>query len=165
MGVKKIPYGGKYPSAARYLMEEEVSGPPRQYERVFQRYTGVDIVYNLHGLTPVNFMKYADSLLLLAFQEATRNQATRWKFAGFDVRLGRLKKGKDLPEISTFQSAMHTDPDTMVYGPGYEVPQRHFLYHKVEDILDMVNRYPTKVSKQKPYRVIRLFISIRENIQ
>lgn len=164
MAVKKIPYAGKYPSAARYLMEEGVTGPPRQYERTFQRYTGVDIVYTLHGLTPMQFQKYADSLLLLAFQEATRYKDIRWKFAGLDVKLGRLKKGKDLPEINTFQCAMADDPDTMVYGPGYEVPQRHFLYHKVEDILDIVNRYPTKVSKQKPYRVIKLFISIRENI-
>lgn len=164
MAVKKIPYVGHYPSAARYLIEEGVAVPPRQHFRVFQKYTGIDITYTLHGLTPVNFAKYADSLLLLAFQEATRYKDVRWKFAGFDVRLGRLKKGKDLPEITTFQCAMHTDADTMVYGPGYEVPQRHFLYNKVEDILDMVNRYPTKVSKQKPYRVIRLFISIRENI-
>ena len=164
MAVKKIPYLGHYPSAARYLMEEGVTAPPRQHFRVFQRYTGIDIVYTLHGLTPMNFQKYADSLLLLAYQEATRYKTIRWKFAGFDVRLGRLKKGKDLPEIHTFQSAMHPDPDTMVYGPGYEVPQRHFLYHKVEDILDIVNRYPTKVSKQKPYRVIRMFISIREEL-
>jgi len=165
LAVKKILYLGRYPSAARYLMAEGVTNLPRQHSRTFQKYTGIDIVYTLHGLTPVNFERYADSLLLLAYQEATRYKDTKWKFAGFDVRLGRLKKGKDLPETNTFQCAMATDPDTMVYGPGYEVPQRHFLYHKVEDILDIVNRYPTKVSKQKPYRVMRLFISIREDIR
>jgi len=57
---------------------------------------------------------------------------------------------------------MHDEPEIAVYGPGYEVPQRHFLYHKVEDILDITKRYTGKVSTQNPFRVIRLVISIRQ---
>ena len=91
-----------------------------------------------------------------------RYNETRWKFASFDVKLGRLKKGRDLPEVISFTAAMHPDPDILVYGPGYTVPQRHFLYNKVEDILEIAKRYADKVSKQTPFRVIELRISIRE---
>lgn len=160
--MEKIPYRLVFPSAARYLMEEGVCATPRQYEKELNWAEGIDIVYTLKGLTPANFFKYSDSLLLLAYQEAMRYNKYKWKFAGFDVRLGRLKKGRDLPEIATFQASMHDEPEIMVYGPGYEVPQRYFLKDKVEDILDIVRRYPTKISKQNPYRVVRLFISIRE---
>ncbi len=161
MLVSKKPYAGHYPSAARYLIESGVCATPRQYEREFKYYDGLDIVYTLHNMTPANFRSYADTFLLLAFQEATRYKEYKWKFAKFDVRLGKLKKGKDLPDITTFQSAMHPDPDIMVYGPGYEVPQRHFLKDKVEDILDIAKRYPTKISTQRPYKVLKLTICIR----
>ena len=160
--VRKKPYRGQYPSAARFLMEEGVTSIPRQSEVSLRWATGVDIVYTLKNMTPANFARYADSLLLLAYQEAMRYNEYKWKFAGFDVRLGRMKKGRDLPEIVTYQAAMHFDPEVMVYGPGYDVPQRHFLKDKVEDILALTKKYRDKVSKQNPYRVIRLFIKIRE---
>lgn len=160
--ISKIPYKGRYLSAARFLIEEGVCATPRQYEVSLKWADGINIIYTLKGLTPANFRKYSDSLLLLAYQEAMRYNEYRWKFAGFDVRLGRLKKGRDLPEIVTFQAAMHDEPDIMVYGPGYTVPQRYFLYNKVEDILEIARRYKDRVSKQIPYKVIRLFIHIRE---
>jgi len=159
--MEKKNYKGKYPSAANYLIEEGVTSAPRQVVKSFTWSEGIDINYKLKGLTPVNFRKYADSLLLLAYQEAMRYEECKWAFAKFEVKLGRLKKGKDLPDVASFQSAMHDEPSIMVYGPGYEVPQRHFLKDKVEDILDIVKRYIGKVSKQNPYKVIRLVISIR----
>jgi len=162
--IKKIPYAGHYPSAAGALMREGICTKPRQIEKSFKWANGLDIIYTLKGLTPANFRRYSDILLLLAYQEAMRYNHIRWKFAGFDVRLGRLSKSKDLPEIATFQAAMHDEPNILVYGPDYEVPQRHFLYHKVEDILDITKRYSGRVSKQNPFKVLRLFISIREPI-
>ena len=159
--MEKKPYKGKYPSAANFLIEEGVTSAPRQVTKTFTWSDGIDITYNLKGLTPVNFRQYADSILLLAYQEAMRYDEYKWSFAKLEVKLGRLKKGKDLPDIASFQSAMHDEPSIMVYGPGYEVPQKHFLKDKVEDILDIVKRYIGKVSKQKPYRVIKLVISIR----
>ena len=108
------------------------------------------------------FAKYADTFLLLVQQEATRYNEYKWKFAGFEVKLGRLPKGKDIKDMVTFQSAMHDDPEIMVYGPGYEVPQKFFLVDKVKDIVDIAKRYPGKLRKQIPYRVVKLFISIRE---
>jgi hypothetical protein len=160
--MRKIPYGGKYPSAASNLIKEGVASAPRQAERVLGWAEGIDITYTLKNLTPAAFRKYSDRLLLLALQEASRYPDARWKFAGFDVRLGRLKKGKDLPEVATFTASMHDEPEIMVYGPGYETPNKPFLKDKVDEILDLTKRYPGKLSTQNPYRVVKLFISIRE---
>lgn len=162
MTIQKKAYRGQYPSAARFLIEEDICATPRQKDKELRWAAGIDIVYTLRGLTPANFQKYADHLLLLAYQEAMRYDEYRWKFAFFDVRLGRLKKGRDLPEEVTFQAHMHDEPDIMVYGPGYEVPQEIFLTDQVRKILDIARRYKEKVNKQSPYRVIRLTIAIRD---
>lgn len=159
---KKI-YKGRYPAAANLLISEGVASAPRQIKRDDMIWAeGVDIIYNLKDLTPVNFREYSDSLLLLAYQEMMRYNEFTWKYARFEVRLGRLKKGRDLPEIASFQCGMHDDPEIAVYGPEYEVPHRTFLKNKVEDILDILKRYVGKISKQSPYKVIKLIISIRE---
>jgi len=161
--IKKKMYGGKYPPAAKALMEAGKCSAPRQYEQLrLSKHFGLDIVYTLKNMHPAEFKKWNDHLKLLAFQEAMRYNEYKWKFAGFEVKLGRLSKGRDLPEIATFQSAMHDDCDIMVFGPGYEVEQRHFLYHKVEDILDLAKRYKGQVSQQRPYKVVQLFIKIRD---
>jgi len=160
--MEKIPYQGKYPSAARVLIEEDITSPPRQKSRVLRWAEGIDITYTLRRLTPANFRTYSDHLLLLAYQEAKRYNHYRWKYAYFDVRLGRLKKGRDLPEVVTFQAHMHDEPDILVYGPGYEVDQKIFLQDQVEKIIDIVKRYGDRVNKQSPYKVIRLTIAIRE---
>lgn len=161
--MEKIPYHGHYPSAARFLIEDDITAVPRQRARDLRWAEGIDIIYTLKGLTPANFRRYSDSLLLLAYQEAMRyDKVGRWKFATFDVRLGRLKKGRDLPEVISFQAHMHDDPDIMVYGPGYEVPNKIFLKDQVEKILDIIKRYGDRINKQSPFKVIRLTISIRE---
>lgn len=161
--MEKIPYGGKYPSMARYLIDNGFSDKPKQVIREeLQWMDGIDITYNLKNMTPANFQENSDKLLLLANQEMERYNQYKWKFAAFDVKLGKLQKGRDLPDIVTFQSSMHDEPEIAVYGPGYDVPQRFFLYNKVQDILDLAKRYLNKLSKQNPYRVIRLTISIRE---
>ncbi len=163
--MEKKSYGGHYPSAAKYLIEEGIASVPKQVKREELTWAqGIDITYTLKNLTPANFRKYSDSLLLLAYQEMMRYNEYKWKFASIDVKLGRLKKGRDLPEIASFKCAMHDEPEIAVYGPGYEVPQKFFLKDKVEDILDIVKRYSGKVSKQNPYRAVKLIISIREPI-
>lgn len=156
-------YGGKYPTAATLLINQGMTSIPRQVKRDELGWAdGIDIIYALKGMTPVNFREFSDSLLLLAYQEMMRYEEYKWKFARFEVKLGRLKKGRDLPDIASFQSSMHDEPEIAVYGPGYEVPNRIFLKDKVEDILEIVKRYPGKVSKQSPYRVLKLIIYIRE---
>jgi len=162
VAIPKKPYRGRYPSAARLLIEEGITSIPRQKSRDLKWAEGIDIVYTLKRLTPANFRKYSDTLLLLALQEAMRYNEYKWKFAAFDVRLGKLRKGKDLPDINTFKASMHDEPDIMVYGPGYEVPQKIFLIDQVEKILDIATRYGDRVNKQAPYKVVRLTISIRE---
>jgi len=160
--MEKKLYQGRYPSVARHLMDIGVTSIPKQVKKEFNWAEGIDITYTLRDMTPVNFRKYADQFLLLAYQEMMRYDEWKWKYAKFDVKLGRLKKGRDLPDIASFQSAMHDEPEIAVSGPGYEVEQRHFLYHKVEDILDITKRYTGKVRTQNPFKVIRLVISIRE---
>lgn len=165
--VYKIPYDkGGYPSAAAILIEKGYISAPQQEIRDDIRWaTGVDIVYKLKNMTPARFKEASPYLLTLAEQEAQRYKDFKWKFAGFDVKLGRLKKGRDLPEIATFMAAMHEDPAIMVWGEevlGYEVPQKYFLNNKVDDIIDIAKRYTDKVDKQTPYVVTRLFISIRQ---
>ena len=160
--MEKKLYKGKYPSAAQHLIEIGRISTPKQTMRELSWAQGIDISYNLRDMTPVAFRKYADQLLLLAYQEMMRYEEYKWKYARIDVKLGRLKKGRDLPEIASFQSAMHDEPEIAVYGPGYDTPQRHFLKDKVEDILDITKRYAGKVNKQNPYKVIKLVISIRE---
>ena len=164
MPVDRIPYRGHYPSAARTLIEDDITSIPRQYSRTLRKTEGVDIVYKLRGLTPANFERYSDILLLLAYQEAMRYNHIRWKFASFDVRLGRLKKGRDLPEVVTFTAAMNPDAEVLVYGPGYPTPQRYSLAEKVEDVLEIAKRYADKVSKQRPFRVTALRVSVRNEI-
>ncbi len=160
--MEKIQYAGHYPSAARYLIEQGVTATPRQKDRDFHMTEGIDIVYTLHGLTPANFKQYSDTLLLLAYQEAERyKKIAQYKFAKFEVKLGRLKKGRDLPDIQTYQAAMNDSADLMVYGPDYKVPQKYFLKDKVSDILDITKRYSGKVNKQTPYKVIALVICLR----
>lgn len=159
----KKSYKGQYPSAARHLMNEGITSIPKQVKKEDLAWAeAIVITYTLRGLTPVNFRKYADSLMLLAYQEMMRYNEYKWKFASFEVKLGRLKKGRDLADVQSYQTAMHDEPEICVYGPGYDTPQRHFLYNKVEDILDIAKRYMGKVNKQNPYRVIKLVISIRE---
>lgn len=161
----KKPYKGKYPSAARELIKLGFASTPRQVIPELRWAQGLDIVYTLKNMTPANFQKFSDMLLLLAYQEAMRYNEYKMKFAKFDVRLGKLKKGRDLPDEVTFQAHMHTDPDTMVYGPGYEVPQEVFLYQKANAILDIAKRYGDRINKQAPYKVVRLTICIREPVR
>ena len=163
--MKIKPYGGHYPSAAQMLINSGVLSPARQKEADIKWAEGVDIIYTLKDVGPTRFKSISDTLLLLAFQEASRYNEYKYKFAKFEVKLGRLKKGRDLPEVQTYQSAMHDDPDTLVYGPGYETPQKYFLYNKVEQILEIAKRYQGKVNVQRPFRVTQFIISIREPLK
>lgn len=155
------PYKGKYPSAAQVLIEAGVVLPPRQNYRDLTWASGIDIVYQLRGMTPPNFRASADSLLMLALQEGERYKEAQYKFARFEVVLSKKASGSRMPENLTFQASMHHDTSSMVFGPGYEVPTHDTLSDKVNDILDITNRYPGKLDVQRPYRVYRLVISIR----
>jgi hypothetical protein len=160
--IERKPYNGKYPSAAQFLMNAGIASTPRQSHKELKWADALEINYTLKDLTPANFRKYSDSILLLAYQEAMRYNEYQWKFAAIDVKLGRLKKGRDLPDIATFQAHMHNEPDILIYGPGYEVPQTIFLKDQIDKILDIVKRYGDRINKQTPFKVVRLTISIRE---
>lgn len=166
-------YKGKYPDITNYLLERgAITGLPKQVKRVDLVYDeGVDIVYDLKGMTPAKFKEFADSLLLAAFTEAERYKDEKWRFAKFVVRLNRTAKGrKTINPIREYVAAKHPDSDIMVYGEkalGYELPEeykkRPFLINKVEEIIG-IPESPSPgpyVVKQRPYKVLRMVISLR----
>jgi len=171
-----LKYRGHYPSATQYLMDEDVLTSVRQFPRTFHHSWakgGVDIIYHLKGMNPKNFLKYRDTLLLAAFQEATRYKDVYTHIgAGFDVKL--IKKSKktnfgftDNPDnVVTFSAHMREigQLETMVYGPGYETPTPISLAEKADQIVDILRRYDDKVSKQRPFRVLRMVIWCRTRV-
>lgn len=163
--IQAKPYLGKYPSAAAFLISEGIISKPKQTEPDLYWATGVDIEYKIKKGTPKVFEEYSDSLLLLALQECSRYPEALYKFAVFNVKVGKLKKGKDIPDIASFTAAMHTDADVMIYGEevlGYKVPGGSFLKTRVDDILGLTERYLDRISKQQPFKVISLVISLRQ---
>lgn len=154
----------QYPQSFNRLRSKGLINLPKQTQRN-PRYTkGLDITFKLRNMSPTAFQDNVDDLLDLAYQTAMRYNEVKWKFAKFVVRLGRLAKGKKLSEYADFTAAMHPDPEILVYGPGYDTGGiKDALYIKAQQIIDIVNRYPEGVSKQKPYVVTELFIGVRRN--
>ena len=159
-------YGHEYPSATEFLINEKVVFPPKQWDRSNLRWAeGIDIEIPFRDVGPRRFEKYKDQILLMAYQEAMRYNEVKWKFGSFEVRLSRKGAKKDIPDIASFQAAMHGNPEILVYGEealGYEVPQKHFLNNKLNDIIEIAQRYGDKVDQQNPYKVLKLIISVRE---
>jgi len=165
------PYRGQYPGVVDYLLDKGVlKHPPRQVHREDLIYDeGIDITYEFKKLTPEKFKEFADTILLAAETEASRYGEEYWKFAYLDVELGgspkgRTKSGED-PLIRTFTAGKHKEPDIMVYGPGYEVGEPTFLIDKVQQILEIPERYRDSQGKQRPYKVLRLVIGIRMGLK
>ena len=172
MKVKR--YKGELTEAAVLLTEQgALVGRPTQKERVDLLYDeGVDITFNLQGMTPSKFRRFSDLLLLAAFQEAERYKEEKYRFAKFEVKLNVTAKGRKTGVSPTrvYTAAKHTDSDIMVYGEealGYELPEeykkRPFLINKVDEILDIPDS-PSPgpyVQKQRPYVVQSLTVCIR----
>lgn len=166
-------YLREYPEVTNYLLEMgAISRLPKQIKRVDLVYDeGVDIIYELKAMTPAKFREFADSLLLAAYTEAERYKEAKWRFAKFVVRLNRTAKGrKTISPVREYVAAKHPDSAIMVYGEealGYELPEEYkkkpFLINKVEEILGIPDS-PSPgpyVMKQRPYKVLRLVISLR----
>jgi hypothetical protein len=166
--LEKIPYEGKYPNASKRLLHDGVMQKPVQKIPSLEWADGIDVVYYFKDMTPAKFAEYEEDILLLAFQECerykkdTKDVTNLMFFASFDVELGKLAKAKDLKDVVTFTAPMHDDPTILVYGPGYEVDKSLPLTDKLKQILNIAERYKNKVSKQKPYEVNCLRISIRD---
>ena len=166
------PYRRKYPDVAKLLYKEKIlSKYPHQVERIDLEYAeGVDIVYTLKNLSPARFSEVVDYLLLAAVTEANRYEEYRWKFAKFQVELSRTAKGKKkVGLVRDYVAAKHDDPDIMVYGEealGYTIPEgdrKPFLINKAKEILDIPNSSSpgAYVTKQSPYKVVTMVVSIR----
>ena len=158
-------YQGKYPGATQDLYKLGLlSQFPVQKVMVLFRDHGINIIYRLKGCTPEKFKQVSGLLLEVAEVECRRYPEFRWKFARFEVRLGRTAKGrKALPLDQTYTAGKHTEAEIMVWGIPGGVPgeDTNFLIDKVEQILDIPTRYVGRVKKQRPYVVIRLEICLR----
>lgn len=169
------PYG-KHSDVVKLLKETGVlKSLPRQILREDLEYDeGIDIIYELKGLTPKKFEQVADMLMLTTVSEANRYKEYKYSFAKLDVKLNRTEKGKaQVAPIRTYIAARHTDPDIMVYGEqalGYSLPEgqkKPFLIDKVKEILGIPDS-PSPgiyVTKQSPYKVTRLTICIRAGMR
>jgi len=168
-------YGRKRPDVVLHLKDIGVLTKfPVQQVAQIEYDDGIDIHYYLKNLTPSRFAEVADFLLLAASTECKRYEDQgRYFFASFDVKLNRTAKGKSqLGPIRTYTAAKHKDYDTMIYGEeslGYTIPEgmkKPFLNEKVRDILGIPDS-PSPgayVTKQKPYVVVRMTVSIRAGL-
>lgn len=143
---------------------------PTVIERTDLQYAeGYDIVYDFKGLTPAKFKEYSDSLLWLAYEEARGREDFPTKFARFEVQVNKTIKGRKSSDKRTYAASGNPDPSVMVFGEealGYSIPEKMkkpFLVNKVEDILDIPTSYmKDNISKQRPYKVLSLVISVRK---
>lgn len=176
--MKIKPYHRKYPAVTQLLHDRGVlDGYPKQVVRDDLQYAeGIDIIYNLKGMAPAKFREFAEALLLVAYEEAKRYDDEPIKFAKFEVKLNRTEKGRKTLSrpVRTYGAQGHDDANVMVFGKealgytptrfkdGVEVEQKSYLVNKVDEILDIADKYMRDyLSQQRPYKVLQLIISIR----
>jgi hypothetical protein len=167
-------YKGKYPEVTRLLYQKGILARlPKQVKRDDLMYAeGIDIHYDLVGMTPAKFKEYSDSLLWIAYEEALRYNEEPIKFARFDVALNRTEKGRKMMSnpIREYTARGNPEADVMVFGEGalgYEIPEgmkKPFLINKVDEILGLTDSISLKpyIQVQRPYKVVKLVISIRK---
>ena len=156
--IRKLPYTkeGKssMPESTKDLIEAGVMKKPRQEGLSFKYTTRVEIVFNLDA-GPETFKKWSPTILLAIVEECKRYQKTNpgCLFAGrVDVVVNKVKKGS-----MDRKWGIHTnnDPETLAFGPGYDVPE--FSFQKAfDEIEDIPKQYNT--NKRYPYRVKKIII-------
>lgn len=138
MDIRKIPYGGHYPSALKSLIDGGLINIPRQRERSTRFTEGVDIDYHL-GWNMEILKENIDTLLLAIYEDATRYH-NRFPKCGFWAKIYFKHVGRtELPE----PIGVHTwlDPDTFVYGPEKNADQtKEYWVRKALEVL-LENKY------------------------
>jgi len=170
MDIKPYPDGEPLPVARQLYKRGVLSRYPVQVKRDdLQTDKGVDIVYHLRGVTPAVFEEISDVLLVAAFEEADRYADQKYKFAKFTVDLNLNAKGRTAGVSTTrdYIAAKNPDAETMVWGPGYALPEgvpSQFLVDKAKDVIDIPHSdSPGPYLRRKtPYKVRALTIGIRE---
>ena len=138
--IKKIPYGGVYPSTLKRLMEEGLIGPPRQKERATQSTTGVDIIYILKGEGEYGWgietlEENLERILLAVYQDLKRYE-TKYPEVLFWGSVTYYRGGKKV------EAGVHTASlDIFIWGPDYEVAQYDLRKH-LEAIIELKKKYP-----------------------
>ncbi len=133
---------------------------------------GVDITYDLRNMTPSRFIRGISELLILAEYEANRYSDVEFRYARFMVELNTGGRRGSEKIRRAYTTALMRDTDEMVYGSSDEEPVElggtgKSLSHKAEAIINMLDTGSpgAYVNRQNPYRVLRMIISVRDQIK
>ena len=166
---KPYPRGSNLSPRVRELLDQgALVRLPRQYDRQDLDSTdGVDIVYDLRGMTPARFARFVDQLLVAAEWECRRYPELEYRYGRFVLRLNT--SGGDRNNIRVYTAALSSDIDTMIYGNPGDIPTElggtgKSLADKAEAIINMLSTGSpgAYVNRQNPYRVTQMVISVRE---
>ncbi len=167
------PRGFRLDPRIRVLIDERaLRRLPFQDDRSdLQTTDGVDIVYDLRTMTPSKFIRFISQFLILAEYESNRYGDVEYRYAKFIVELNSGGRSRDKIRRN-YTTAMFRDTDDMVYGSGNEEPVElggsgRSLAHKAEAIINMLDTGSpgAYVNRQSPYRVLRMIISVRNNLR
>ncbi len=174
--MRPIPYprGFRLDPRIRDLLDQKILRRlPYQDDRSDLATTdGVDITYDLRNMTPSRFIRTISQLLILAEYEAKRYPDVEYRYARFMVELNSGGRRGSEKIRRAYTTAMHRDTDEMIYGNSDEEPVElggtgRSLSHKAEAIINMLETGSpgAYVNRQNPYRVLRMIISVRDNLR
>ena len=167
---RRYPRGSQVNESVRLLLQDGVLLiRPRQVNRSDLSFSdGVDIIYDLKGMTPDKFGRYIDLLLAAAAYEANRYSDYEQFYGSFSVRLNTGSRRRAAENERNYTAAASSDIDTFIWGDGRDTPKElggegRSLSHKAEAILGMLQSGSpgAYVNQQSPYRVLRMIISVR----
>jgi hypothetical protein len=167
---RRYPRGSQVNDTVRLLMSDGVlMYRPRQVNRSDLSFSdGVDIIYDLKGMTPDKFARYVDLLLIAAAYEANRYSDYRQFYGSFTVRLNTGSRRRSAENERNYTAAISSDIDTFIWGDSTDSPkelggQGRSLSHKAEAILAMLQSGSpgAYINQQNPYRVLRMTIHVR----
>ena len=172
MDIKPYPKGEPTKQARNLFKMGVLKKYPTQKKRDDLKTTnGVDIIYDLKGVTPAVFKQIVDALLMAAYAEGERYKENAYKYAKFTVEMDLNIKGKKAGISTTrdYTSAKNQDTDTMIWGRDIDLPEgfkRPFLTDKAEEIIALLDSDSPGpyLDRRHPYKVTNLTICVREKV-
>jgi hypothetical protein len=170
---RRYPRGSQVNESVRILLQDGVlMNRPRQVNRSDLSFSdGIDIIYDLKGMTPDKFGRYIDLLLSAASYEANRYSDYQQFHGSWTVRLNTGSRTRSAENERNYTAASSTDIDTFIWGDSRDTPKElggegKSLSHKGEAILGMLQSGSpgAYINQQSPYRVLRMIISVRSPV-
>jgi hypothetical protein len=172
MDIKPYPKGEPTKQARNLFKMGVLKKYPIQKKRDDLKTTeGVDIIYDLKGVTPAVFKQIVDALLMAVQAEGERYKTNAYKYAKFTLELDLNIKGKKAGISTTrdYTSAKNSDTDTMIWGKDIDLPEgmkRPYLSDKAEEIIALLDSDSPGpyLDRRHPYKVTLLTICVREKV-